>query len=225
MARIVKKLAEGTEYLLIAANAKPTTFTVGESLTQNAVVTINGNLIVLGTQTTINSTDTFIEDRIITLSSGLPLVANLQSGIEVARDGSFKPALVWDEPLQRWMISSDGITFANIATIGGGGSYLSSVIEDLSPQLGGSLDTNGQTISSVASNNVVIAPAVNLQVEKPIEFKEVAAITSSIPGYALLAANVTIGGGNTGMYVTHQASLNQELITKRKALIYSIILG
>ena len=48
-----------------------------------------------------------------------------------------------------------GNTFTVVAT---GGSALSNVVEDTTPQLGGALDVNGQSITSVSNGDVTIAP-------------------------------------------------------------------
>lgn len=228
MARIVKKLSEGTEYLLVAANAAPTTFTVGETATTNAMVTINGNLTVLGTQTIIHSDNTFITDSNITLNSGETGagVSSGWSGIEVDRGSLPQTKVIWNEFIDRWQLSNDGTTYANIATISGAG-YLSDIVEDLTPQLGGNLDVNGYTITSVLGTNVVIAPdgpTGHLQLDSVLELKEVPPPVGK-PGYALLFANSAISGGSTGVYITHDTQVTQELITKKRALAFSIILG
>lgn len=223
MARIVKKLSEGTEYLLVTANSAPTMFTVGEWNTTDANVTINGNLTVFGNKTSISSTDTQINDNIITLNAGVIAAPTLNAGIEVERGSSNNSSLIWNETHDRWQISNDGITFANIATVTGGVS-LENIVEDLTPQLGGNLDVNGKTITSVSASNVIINPSANLQIEKAIQIKEIAAIGANVTGYGLLHGNVVSGGG-TGIYVTHEAEITEELISKKKALAFSIILG
>ena len=224
MARIVKKLAEGIEYLVVTANAAPTLFTVGEFATNNAEFTVNGNLTVHGTTSTIHSTDTLIDDNFITLNAGEIGTPTLNAGIEVERGTSINVSLQWNETFDRWQITNDGTTFGNIATIGAGASYLENVVEDLTPQLGGNLDVNGKTITSVGATNVVINPDLRLQVEKALQIKEITAPGANIAGYGLIHGNVVSGGG-TGIYVTHEAEITEELISKKKALAFSIILG
>lgn len=223
MSRIVKKISEGSEYLIVAANAAPTTFTVGEWLTMNANVSINGNLTVWGTQTTISSTDMAIADHIITLNAGTTGIPTENAGIEVDRGDENNATLIWNEAVDRWQITNDGgATWGNIATISGA-SYMSDLIDDLSPQLGGNLDVNGQTITSTSGMNVIISPDLNTQFETPLQLKEILIVPStSIAGYGLLFAG-QISGGDTGLYVTHDAVTTQELITKRRALFNAII--
>ena len=230
--QIVKKISD--PYLLVAKNQESTQFTVGKETTMNAVVTINGNLTVMGTQTSISTVNTEIKDNIIILNAGLAANAaptGLMSGLEVNRGagdvgspGGFagNAKLLWSDVEHRWQLTNDGTTYQNIATAGASGNYISDVVEDLSPQLGGNLDVNGQTITSVA-NNVVIAPFANAQIDAPIQLKEVSFIPpTSIPGYGLIYAG-PIKGGGTGLYISHSAVMNQELISKKKAILYSLI--
>jgi hypothetical protein len=224
MARIVKKLAEGIEYLVVTANAAPTLFTIGELASNNAELTVNGNLTVRGTSSTIHSTDTLIDDNFITLNAGVTGVPSLDSGIEVERGTSPNVSIQWNETVDRWQMTNDGSTFGNIATIGAGSSYIENIVEDITPQLGGNLDVNGKTITSVGATNVIINPDVNLQLEKVLQIKEITAPGANVAGYGLVHGNV-VGGGGTGIYVTHESEITQELISKKKALAFSIILG
>ena len=48
-----------------------------------------------------------------------------------------------------------GNTFTTVAT---GGSAISNVVDDTTPQLGGALDVNGQSITSVSNGDITIAP-------------------------------------------------------------------
>ena len=232
-AQIVKKVS--APYLLFAANAEPTIFTVGTAATHNAEMTVNGNLTVLGTHTTISTTDTSIYDNVITLNAGLKPTdppVGLMAGIEVNRgagdptspDGfTGNATLRWNESIHRWEITNDGgLTFSRIATIAAGKTYISDIVEDLTPQLGGNLDTNGSTITSVYPSNVVVDPAVNLQVTKPIQLIEQTVTPPVVAGEGLIYAGPVDGGG-TGLYVTHSTEVNQELISKKKAILYSLI--
>ena len=48
-----------------------------------------------------------------------------------------------------------GNSFTTVAT---GGSALSDVVDDTTPQLGGALDVNGQSITSVSNGDITVAP-------------------------------------------------------------------
>jgi len=232
-AQIVKKIS--SPYLLFAGNNEPTIFTVGKAATHNAEMIVNGNLTVLGSQTTINTTDTSIWDNIITLNAGLSASSQpvgLMAGLEVNRGAgdaalpsgfSGNATLRWNESIHSWELTNDGGTsFNQIATIAAGQFYISDVVEDLTPQLGGNLDVNGQTITSTYGNNVVIDAAKNLQVTGPIQLDEITVLPTTVVDSGLIYAGPVDGGG-TGLYVTHSTEVNQELISKKKAILYSLI--
>ena len=50
------------------------------------------------------------------------------------------------------------VTYSNLTSGLGGGSGLSNVVEDTTPQLGGALDVNGKSIVSTSGANITIAP-------------------------------------------------------------------
>jgi hypothetical protein len=47
-------------------------------------------------------------------------------------------------------------------------------------------------------------------------------LVAPITGFDLLFAGAT-GSGKTGLYVTNSASINEELITKKQAIAFSLI--
>lgn len=82
-------------------------------------VIITGNLTVQGIQTTVESTNTSITDRILTLNSGETGngVTLVTAGIEVDRGNLANVALLWNESLQKWQLTTDGSTYTNIMSI------------------------------------------------------------------------------------------------------------
>lgn len=222
MARVVKKVSG--PYVIEAHSGTPTQMAIGAVLRNDATLTVHGNLVVHGTSTSIQSTDTYISDNRLTLSKGLdPVVAaasNIKTGIEVDRGALPNVSILWNEATKKWSLTNDGVNFTNIAT-SQYGDYLTAVIEDPAPVLGGDLDTNTQVITS--STNVIISPTENTQVDSSLQLLNFDDIpTADIPGYTLLQANDASGGG-TGLYVTNAVDINQELITKKRAIVFSLI--
>jgi hypothetical protein len=201
-----------TSYTLKSINANDTV-TMDTSL-----VTITGNLIVLGNQTSLSTTNTAIFDNIITLNAGLsPSVApTLNAGIEVDRGTLANVQLRWNETVKAWQITSDGSAYANIATISGTGSALTAVVQDTAPVLGGNLDIQNYQIYSSTSSYVRIND-------------NVAMATTSVAPTALAGNTViytsTAGGGGSGLYTVQSDSSTNELATKSAAIKYSIIFG
>jgi len=180
---------------------------------------IKGNLVVQGAQTSVTSTDTYITDKLINLNNGetgagVGPAGTGSAGLVVNRGTLANVVLRWYEPYQKWQITNDGSVYANIAVSSGNKTYLTAVIEDPAPALGGNLNANGQNITSNVGN---INFTGNLQINN-----------SQTPPTA--AANATVvysstpAAGTSGVYVVNGAAANQELVTKTRAFGYSLIL-
>jgi hypothetical protein len=95
--------------------------------------------------------------------------------------------------------SADGVTF-NAIQISPSGSYayLANVYQDQTPALGGNLDLRGRGLwqSNISGGTVGNA--------------------------SMFIGNV--GAGGTGFYAKNNGAINQEIITKTNALIYSVLL-
>ena len=76
-------------------------------------VTIQGDLTVSGTTTTVNTTELNIGDAIITLNSDLASVTapSENAGIEINRGSSTDVKLIWDEGDDKWKFTNDGSTY------------------------------------------------------------------------------------------------------------------
>jgi len=205
-----------TSYTLKTINSSDTV-TMDTSL-----VTITGNLIVLGNQASLSTTNTSIFDNIVTLNAGLsPNVApTLNAGIEVDRGTLANVQLRWNETVKAWQITSDGSAYANIATMASGLSpsttSLTSVSQDTAPVLGGNLNVQNYQIYSSTSSYVGIND-------------NVAMATTSVAPSALAGNTViyttTAGGGGSGLYTVQSDGATNELATKSAAIKYSIIFG
>lgn len=194
---------------------------------------VYGDLIVTGDQSVVSETNLAIKDREILLNEGEtgPGVTNNYAGINVDRgfeiDGiteAFIPGIRWNEITDKWELSTDGTTWQTILSSGGAG--LEHVVEDLTPQLGGDLDVNNQRI---VSDNLITLTPEGLQYGVYIE--------NSYLGFDRLASDPTLtvplantvlyhkapGQGDSGLYVKKGDQSVDELITKTKAIVYSII--
>jgi len=196
-------------------------------------VTINGNLVVIGKTTSVESIETVIYDNTITLAAGQTSPV-LNAGLEVYR-GKTTPAvgLRWNESMSYWQYTNDGIIWKNFSQM--------ILEEDKSPRLGGNLrvqDSNGVswTITSDTGKNmvihagldettnlnwipddgtVVIGPAIRLPILDKDPFRRY--------GYNTIYAKRT-STGDTGIYVSNEKAIGDEIITKRKAFVYALIL-
>ena len=187
---------------------------------------VTGNLTVRGNITAISSNTQVITDNIITLNAGETgngvSTLGTTSGIEIARGTApgGNVQLRWNESTSTWQISGvtpgspgDGTQFLNISTTTGG-SALSAVVDDPNPVLGGNLNVNGRTIYG----NVGITLQGVVELKNANNVPNTAFSTSTI-----LYANIS-GAGTTGLYVLNDQAINEELVTKRRAFGFSLIL-
>jgi len=202
---------------------------VGSNITLDTdSVIITGNLTVRGDATIIESNTKVITDNIITLNAGETgngvSTLGTSSGIEIERGtapgGNVR--LVWDETTKTWRVSGvfpgspgDGTLFApiTISTTG-----YTTLFDDLAPVLGANLNVNGKTIYA----NVAATSYITLQ--GGVELKHANVEYVAADGSTVLNA-ASESAGQTGLYVTGVASVNEELITKRRAFGFSILMG
>lgn len=182
----------------------------------NGVTTIIGNLVVIGKQTIVGSIDTYIADNIITLNAnvttGDPV---LNAGIEVRRGDYPTVSFIWNELIDRWQITDDGITFGNL---------MMRLRDDPDPHLGGHLYVNDYEIRSDPGQNIIFNPGTDeTTANAAVEIKYTSGNVDPVFGSTLLTANIP-GNGQTGLYVTNFVADNEELITKKKSIIYSLVL-
>jgi len=103
-------------------------------------LTVTGDFTVNGTTTTINTTELTVSDNIITLNNDETGTPSQNAGIAVERGTSSNVDIRWNETTDKWEFTNDGATYSDI---GSGGD----VVDDTTPQLGGDLDVNGNSIS------------------------------------------------------------------------------
>lgn len=209
----------------INGNYTITTLGASDTVTiTSSAVTITGNLTVSGTQTTVNTTDTAVQDKLLELNAGQTgsaISGDGQSGITVDRGSSSPARILFDDTDDKWKIDSGS---GSLTELGSGSGSMSEVVEDTTPQLGGSLDVNGQSIVTVSNGHVVVAPngTGELRVDgAPLRLQNQAA-PSSDSGYSKIHANTPAEGGS-GIFVKND-TIEDELASKSKAILYGIIL-
>ena len=185
-----------------------------------------GNLWVIGSFSEVKSVETIVDDNIITLSSNTTGVPVLNSGFNVIRGDYCTVGLRWTEAVDRWQLTDDCYHWANI---------MIRVEDDYDPHLGGNLYTTGVyhsntnwEIRSLAPHNIIFSPgwdgntattAFQINHNPPT-----ANIPNPVNGATVLYF-AEPGEGESGVYVaTPPPKRDDELITKRKAIAYSLLL-
>lgn len=178
-------------------------------------VRINGNLEVLGNTVSITTTDTNILDNTIVLNYGETGAGITKGNAGIAVDRGTQPnvELRYNDSINAWEATNDGTTYQYLLT-GSSPSGLTAVVDDTTPELGGNLITNGFVIVSTGDP---IRFDGNLQIANAV------APPSAESGSAVLYAQPP-QAGQAGLYVVNEASTNEELVTKRRALGFSMIL-
>ena len=94
-------------------------------------------------------------------------------------------------------VTDDSGNDATVVTISGGGGGLDNVVEDTTPQLGGDLDVNGNSIMSTGSDDIIFEPGIGQGVlvqTAPLEVKN----TTSIIHRLLHNGTSYLGNGSGG---------------------------
>jgi hypothetical protein len=155
---------------------------------------VQGNMVVGGNTSVVTKTDTEITDNTILLNKGETGagITSVFSGIDIDRGSLNDVGIRYNENVDSWQLTNDGITYANITS--GSASAIGNVFQDPAPRLGGNLNISTKTLYDTVANVEIQANAA--------------------------------GMGGTGIY-THPLAVagpGEELITKNRALVYSIIL-
>ena len=187
-------------------------------------VSVAGNLTVSGTQTTVNSVDMDIKDRLIVLNkgeSGAGVTGNL-SGLQVDRGTETDARLAYIETVDTWNIDQGNGTLTPIVSSASG---LTTVVDDTTPQLGGDLDVNSNSIISASNGNIVIAANGSGIVHidgSAVRLQNEAGDPTGQSGYTTVYAKVA-GSGGTGLYAVSSTTTADELVSKSKAVVFGII--
>jgi len=183
-------------------------------------VYITGNLVVQGAQTSVSTENTTIKDTIITLNSGESLAGvgggTGISGIAIDRgSATYDVFLVYDESVDRWAISNSSNVFGYISTtVSNVGFSLTQVSDDGSPELGGNLNT---------LSNRIFSSTTNVIIDDELELKNTNITPVAVSGSTVVYA-APPSAGSCGLYVVNQSATNEELVTKRRAFGFSLIL-
>lgn len=207
---------------------------------------INGNLAIMGTQSSVESVDTLIKDRIITLNSG-ELGAGVTgdySGIEIDRGSSPTVAFRWSEPDTAWQVTLDGTTWYDVL-YGTGGSvsaagaegdiqFTSSGVLGADSALNWNDATNtllvnnltfsSSTISAANTNSdIVLTPNGTgvLEIQSATKLQDQGSDPSPTSGYTYLYSK-TPGTSESGVYYVNNTT-SGELPSDNKAKLYGLI--
>jgi hypothetical protein len=187
-------------------------------------LTVTGNLIVAGSSTEVNSTDLAITDKTIVLNkgeSGAGVTSPVHAGIEIERGSLTNVGVRYNDTSDKWELTNDGSTWSNI--LSGATAGILNVVEDITPQLGGALDVNGNMITSASNGDIIIDPNGTglLKINHEVSLQEQGSDPSSTSSYNKLYAKTPSEGGSGVFFVNSTTS--DELVSKTKAMVFALI--
>jgi len=180
-----------------------------------STVYIDGDLQVGGNSTAITKTDLEVTDNLITLNKGESGagITLTYAGIEVDRGSENDVAIRYNETTDRWQITNDGVTYANIATSTGAGG--TSLVDDTDPTLGANLDVDTFTISSESTDYV--------KFDSNLAVRYTSVAPSTVADHNVVYAQTPANGGS-GLYVTNTSDADRQVSTVRNSVVYSLVL-
>ena len=182
---------------------------------QSTTVYVDGNLIVGGNSTAVSKVDLDVTDNLITLNKGETGagVTLVYAGVTIDRGSSADVAIRWNETVDKWQITENGSTYANIGiSSGGGGSSLS---DDPDPTLAANLDVASFTISSESTDYVTF--------DSNLAIRYTAGTPGTVADHNVIYAQTPANGGS-GLYVTNTSDADRQVSTVRNAVVYSLVL-
>lgn len=209
-------------------------------------IVLDGNVNVLGTSTTVSSTNSTIADNEIVLNSG-EIGAGVSTlgttaGIKIDRGSLPDVTLRWNETNEKWEITTDGVNYEIILT-----SSFSITTPDYTVQyvLSGALQGessftynpsadvlyisnlmlgNSEVSTSVTNGNVTISPngtgSINMDGVSSFEYQ------GSTPGSTASRTKfyaATPGVGSSGLYFVNTVD-SDELISRKRAMMMALIM-
>jgi hypothetical protein len=179
-------------------------------------VKINGNLDVGGNVTYINVTELNIRDPFILLNSSNTGTYSSNSGILTHTSNTTFAGLRYDNSIGYWQTSN------STGNSGNTGSWFT--ITTGGP-IGGAntqIQFNDDGQFGATANLTFDKATNNFSLQGQMVWGNLAASPTAVSN-SVVMYHSTVGEGDTGMYVK-DANTDQELITKRKAVFYSLIL-
>jgi hypothetical protein len=169
--------------------------------------TINGNLTVTHSIANVDAINNYVYQDFITLIAGQNGGPIIDAGLYVDRGvPGQQPSIRWHEATQSWEVND---------TTGWTVFGRTVVYQDKNPKLGANLDVNGFSIWDSQNNTVTF--------DSVIKIEQITSDPTATGGYSTIYAK-TAADGDTGVYVSNEKKVGEELITKRKAFLYSLIL-
>ena len=87
-----------------------------ENITAQGDLRVTGNLIIDGETTTVNTQEVLVEDNEIILNANVTGAPLLDAYVTVNRGSEYPANVRWNESVDRWQFTNDGVNYYNIPT-------------------------------------------------------------------------------------------------------------
>ena len=212
-------------------------------------ILLDGNVQITGSSTTVDIITSVISDTSITLNAGETGagVSTLGTTAQIIVDRGSLPAveLRWDENVDQWQATVDGVTYLDIITGVGGLASAAGVEGNIQYNNGGYLGAeanltydaagnilyvgnvavgNGSISSSTTNGNLSLSAngtgTINLSSVAAIDYQ------GSTPGSTASVTKLyaaTPGAGTAGLYFVNTVD-SGELISKKRAIMFGLVM-
>ena len=179
----VASLVAGTGVTLAnnSGEASTPTVAIGQAVATNSNVTFNdvtvsGNLTVSGTTTSINTETLTVNDNLIVLNNNATGAPTENAGIEIERGSSTNVAFRWNETSDKWELTNDGSTYADIATETYAASLTPATLDAIgdvnitSASVGQTIQWNGSAWVNTTPTGTTVTTTANRSTDIPSPF-------------------------------------------------------
>lgn len=218
---VTKRISTGN-YTITTAEA------AGNVTVNTHTLTINGNLFVEGNATYINVANISTADPTILLNSNAAVIYSGNSGIEINRPGSSVPGLFWVESVGAWQLTTniaDPGSYSNIGMASESSGFVNpgtATYLTYYANTGATVDGTGANLTWNGANTLSVIGNVQTT---GLQFANTAGTPAAVTGNITVSGETTGGtAGGTGINFNNGTE-SGELISKTRAVAYSIIFG
>ena len=212
-------------------------------------LTVDGNLVVQGSTTSVETTNSTISDNTIVLNSGETGagITATTAGIEIERGTATNVTMLYDDSIDSFTFKEGAsLTTISAATPTGGDHLTTKTYVDAATGSGLTLSgSTNNTITTVTGTNALLGEpnltfdgstlivtgaatvSTTLDVTGNMTTDGLMRLTqttdpSAVAGKSLVYAKAP-GGGGTGVYVQAPTGNAEEMVSKSKAIVYGLI--
>jgi len=183
----------------------------------SATVEVTGNLEVTGNVTYVNTEQLNVNDPFLALNDNEASSYSSNAGILVHKTSTTYAGLRYNDTSGQWEISSstgdDGTTGTWQAIAGGGAGTVAGANTQVQFNDAGAFGAEANFTYDKDTNQMAIDGSIALS--------DQGSAPANVGSSTVLYAN-TAGSGGSGVYVVDD-SVNEELVTKSKAIVFGII--